>query len=1227
MTKVMRDCSAWIPSAPSRVVIAAGLGLALAASPTIVWANEGIAVDSQVESDSRQAADNELVSTAEDVSTTVNDEASSADQSSNSGSDYEAEEGVEPGGNATDSSDEEETASGAGGLEAADALAPEISPETNDSTSANQTDGEGWGAGTPVAATPAPTDVAKDTSSDAPSAEGWNSTKDKYADKVEKDGSVSYVWRTGWLVDASRDQGLQRYWFDSNGNLVIGSLIDTLDGNWVYARSEGYVVRGLYKAEDGMVYYADNDGRLWNPGWHVANVGQGLQRYYVDSDSHGMKAGYSDAGYAHYTTSDGYVVRGKYDNGAGRVYLADNDGKLEAKSGWVVTGKYDSGALQRYYVEQGAAKSSYFTQDGSNYYGIGGEGYVLRGYGLGVGNQWLAADNDGKLAKATWVVTDAFGNGLQRYWFADDSLMAKNRLVAKAEGAGWWAWARADGTILRAVWDNGKGRVFLADNDGRLAEGRDADGSGWLVTGRYTGGTLQRYFIDGETHAARSSFFEVDGAQYYGLGGVGYVMRNGVDSTGKSLSNNEGAISGSGWIVTSSFGFGLQRYWLSSDKVATSQLIDAAAAGYDAYARPEGFVVRGKYTAADGLVYVADNDGKLPNAGWCVTGMYDGGLLQRYYIDEKTHACKSGVFQVGAENYLGLPTVGYVLRGTKVVDGKTFHADNDGALVLSFASDVKTGSKKGTGTVTATFVGDTPYLFLPAHASLSGVSLKFETFDGSTGVFISLDGGKTFASYASGDTADITAVSAHDGVRALLFKTSDMAKVRTLAVMMSANVRAMYLVSEDPVNKGRLYVDGSPDHSAKATGVMLLVDPDGTVVYNGDLTQIKGRGNTTWSASAKKPYQIKLDKKTDLLETGNKANKAKTWLLLANANDATLMHNTIAYQLAKSLGITTTPECAPIDLYYDGEYRGSYLLSEKVEINSGRVDIYKLEDAIEEANPDVDIDSLPVAQGVNKYGQTFQYVKGLKGPADSTGGYLLELDIAYYRAERCWFTTSKGAFVVKDPESLSYNQMKYVSELMQETVDACNDANLNSYTGKSIADYVSGSSFARMFAINEFTKNSDYCVSSSFFYLPSNSDKSLSHKFYCGPAWDFDAAFGIRNDGTSTPDPNSMMFDSGRPIWYTGSSEIGRLINSSIINELLPKVEKGVLASKSQVAGIQSIDEIASHIRDSQRMNQMIWGLTSFANSTNPLPTFEQNVQQLKNWISQRVAWAKSYFA
>lgn len=59
----------------------------------------------------------------------------------------------------------------------------------------------------------------------------------------------------------------------------------------------------------------------------------------------------------------------------------------------------------------------------------------------------------------------------------------------------------------------------------------------------------------------------------------------------------------------------------------------------------------------------------------------------------------------------------------------------------------------------------------------------------------------------------------------------------------------MFLVSDDPVNEGRVWVESSEDKSNRAKGSMALLAADGESVYDGKLTQIKGRGNSTWKGA------------------------------------------------------------------------------------------------------------------------------------------------------------------------------------------------------------------------------------------------------------------------------------------------------------------------------------------------------------------------------------------
>ena len=62
------------------------------------------------------------------------------------------------------------------------------------------------------------------------------------------------------------------------------------------------------------------------------------------------------------------------------------------------------------------------------------------------------------------------------------------------------------------------------------------------------------------------------------------------------------------------------------------------------------------------------------------------------------------------------------------------------------------------------------------------------------------------------------------------------------------------------------------------------------------------------------------------------------------------MHDKTFKDLASELDMPYTASCDWVDLFYDGEYRGTYLLSEKNSVGKTSVDITDMEDAYETVN-------------------------------------------------------------------------------------------------------------------------------------------------------------------------------------------------------------------------------------------------------------------------------------
>ena len=503
-------------------------------------------------------------------------------------------------------------------------------------------------------------------------------------------------------------------------------------------------------------------------------------------------------------------------------------------------------------------------------------------------------------------------------------------------------------------------------------------------------------------------------------------------------------------------------------------------------------------------------------------------------------------------------------------------------------------------------IGEENVLVLPATASPEAVSLYFELPEGYQ---VSAAGDRKCADISSGEPVDLTALCSEGRYELTLqAKKGREAAQYDLKLFFADHIGAMYLLSDDPENEGRLWVESSPDKSNKATGRMILQNDDGSVVYHDGLSQIKGRGNSTWQQD-KKPYQIKLSTKTDLLQTGSEDNKTKTWVLLANYSDPSVMRNTLIYNLGRALGMEYCTENSWVDLYYDGEYRGCYLLSEKVEVGSGRVDIADLEELNEEANEGVDIEELPVETGRTANGAAYKYCAGMDSPEDITGGYLLEMEL-YTRVEEevCYFTTTRGQnVVVKSPEFASREEMDYIASLYQEWEDAVYNGGVNPTTGKKHSEYVDLRSAAICYLANEISKNQDGFRTSSFFYKDRDSDM-----MYMGPLWDYDITLNF--NGAMRP----TGFDTAKAGLGGALCKLGDFreeVRKVYLEEAYPLMTDVVLGGEDAVSPeneIRSIRYYDALLSDSMACNGLLWENTK---------EWKQEVTLLRDFISERAEY------
>ena len=505
------------------------------------------------------------------------------------------------------------------------------------------------------------------------------------------------------------------------------------------------------------------------------------------------------------------------------------------------------------------------------------------------------------------------------------------------------------------------------------------------------------------------------------------------------------------------------------------------------------------------------------------------------------------------------------------------------------------------------------YLFLPSSADLTKLSLTFVTEPPSDR--ISLSGNKGTVYWSS--FVDLTAVADVDaaGYREITASVGT-GKTITFRVMQASPISTVYLTSSNSA-QGRDWVDTSKKNIA--TGSMSMVSADGGSIYSGELKQIKARGNSTFTYTDKKSYQIKLNTASDLL--GNKA-QVKTWVLLASYFDATQMHDKLMKDLATKLGLAYTASCNWVNLYYDGEYRGVYLLSEKNSVGAASVAITDMEEAYKAQNPSYG-DNMSTDLSQNAYGQQFQYTKGLQEPANITGGYLIELNHNMWD-EASGFKTRQGvAFNVKSPEWCGEAAMRYISEYYQDFEDAVYATDktgaytgYNASTGKYFYDYVDMDSLVKVFLLQELSLNCDGFISSVYFY------KDADGKMFAGPIWDQDMTFGIGWTKTNAADIEDYHYLAKAliqiPAFKTAVAEYYSSTFAPAVREWLGN--NGTIAHQYNL------------LKDSAAMNYKLW---DFIRVGDPKAdghiwqgaSYESVVADMTSWIEARLSVMDKRFA
>ena len=346
-----------------------------------------------------------------------------------------------------------------------------------------------------------------------------------------------------------------------------------------------------------------------------------------------------------------------------------------------------------------------------------------------------------------------------------------------------------------------------------------------------------------------------------------------------------------------------------------------------------------------------------------------------------------------------------------------------------------------------------------------------------------------------------------------------------------------------------------------------ILNPDGSVDYEASNIDIKGRGNSTF-LYPKKPYAIKLSKKAEIL--GMKEHKS--WVLLANWMDRTLIRNDVAFQIAKQTGLDWTPNGKFVEVIMNGTHIGNYYLCEQIKVDENRLNITKMK------------------------------ATDLAGDA-ITGGYLMELDTYYDEVNKFKPTISNLPYMFKEPdeEVLQPAQLEYFQNYINEMEEKLYADDWLS--NREYADYMDLASFVDWWFVYELSMNSE----------PSQPKSSYMHKdrlgkLKAGPVWDFDWATFRPSQASSYQIDNAIYY--------------GRLFSDPTFVAL---VKERWTQQKSGFDGIEAyIRSVAAKVKASNEIDKAMWPMS--ANSAGSVNgdkdmTFDEAVERMISAYNAKLAW------
>ncbi|MEI6602506.1 MAG: CotH kinase family protein [Clostridia bacterium] len=417
------------------------------------------------------------------------------------------------------------------------------------------------------------------------------------------------------------------------------------------------------------------------------------------------------------------------------------------------------------------------------------------------------------------------------------------------------------------------------------------------------------------------------------------------------------------------------------------------------------------------------------------------------------------------------------------------------------------------------------------------------------------------------------------------------------------SVLKMYITQNNP-SEGIM----KPPMAAPRLMSCKITDQTGNVSYMGDTTgTICGRGNSTWYNAQpsdwskgpikKAPFKIEFPSKVEMLGMG----ADKTWVLLANRTDKTMIRNAIALDIASKLSFQFTSRYRWVELYLNGDYKGLYQLADQVEESDTRVSIQNL--VVNDPQP-----SFLLEWDDKVRNDDWMYnLSNWPSTIDPGGQPVANKDYFYFTVSN----NTQHSFVFKYPKEkdLATVPGDAARTYIKNYIASANTAMKNAATSSDYLNYIDVNSFYDFYIVNEFTNNFD-CSSHSSIYMYKPKDGKLT----MGPVWDFDLSMGSASGSINAQQ------------WLmTGSPWFASLLKNATFKQGL-KARWNAVKSIVKAQGFDDVDNLASVVGAAAQRNHDKWkelSINTYDTSTSvPLPgTYSGEISRLKTWLSTKYTW------